>query len=111
MYELAKRVLAERVAVFAAVLLFAVSDRLIYYASEAKQYSSDVLMCLVMLLAIVSCLDRHLGRRDFALLAALGAAALWLSHSALFVSHNGCAQKAINTSGPEPPTKKSDPIR
>ena len=85
MYELAKRVLVERVAVFAAVLLFAVSDRLIYYASEAKQYSSDVLICLVLLLAIVCCLDRNLSRRDLVLLAVLGAAALWLSHPALFI--------------------------
>ena len=95
MYELAKRVLVERVAVFAAVLLFAVSDRLIYYASEAKQYSSDVLICLVLLLAIVCCLDRNLSRRDLALLAVVGAAALWLSHPALFIlAGAGCALSA-----------------
>jgi len=95
MYELAKRLLVERVAVFAAVLLFAVSDRLIYYASEAKQYSSDVLICLVLLLAIVCCLDRNLSRRDCALLAVLGAAATWVSHPALFIlAGTGCALSA-----------------
>ena len=95
MYELAKRVFVERIAVFAAVLLFAVSDRLIYYASEAKQYSSDVLICLVLLLAIVCCLDRNLSRRDLALLAVLGAAALWVSYPALFIlAGTGCALSA-----------------
>jgi hypothetical protein len=95
MYELAKRVFVERVAVFAAVLLFAVSDRLIYYASDAKQYSSDVLICLVLLLAIVCCLDRNLSRRDLALLAVLGASALWMSHPALFIlAGTGCALSA-----------------
>jgi hypothetical protein len=94
-YELAKHVLVERVAIFAAVLLFAVSEHVIYYASEAKQYSSDVLICLVLLLAIVCCLDRNLGRRDFALLGALGAAAPWLSHPALFtLAGAGCALSA-----------------
>jgi len=95
MYELAKRVLVERIAVFAAVLLFAVSDRLIYYASEAKQYSSDVLICVVLLLAMVCCLDRNLSRRDLALLAVLGAAAVWVSYPALFIlAGTGCALSA-----------------
>jgi uncharacterized membrane protein len=95
MYELAKHVLVERVAIFAAVLLFAVSEHVIYYASEAKQYSSDVLVCLALLLAIVCCLDRNLGRRDFVLLGALGAAALWLSHPASFIlAGAGCVLSA-----------------
>jgi hypothetical protein len=85
MYELAKRVLPQCVAVIAAVVLFAFSDQLIYYASEAKQYSSDVVICLLLLLAIVRCLDRKLSRRHFAVLAALGAAALWFCHPALFI--------------------------
>ncbi len=84
MYALAEHVFIERLSVVAAIILFAVSDRLIYYTSEVKQYSSDVLICLVLLLTIVRGLDRNLGRRDFALLAALGAGALWFSHPAVF---------------------------
>jgi hypothetical protein len=53
LYALAKRVLAQRVAIVTAVLLFAVSAPLIYYASEVKQYSCDVLICLLLLAAII----------------------------------------------------------
>ena len=85
MYALAKRVVVEHVAIIAAVALFAISDRLIYYASEAKQYSSDVLICLLLLLAIARNFDRNLSNRDFVRLAVLGTAALWFSHPALFI--------------------------
>jgi uncharacterized membrane protein len=85
MYALAKRLLVDRLSIIAAIALFAVSDRLIYYASEAKQYSSDVLICLLLLLAIARDFDRNLSNQDFVLLAALGTAALWFSHPALFI--------------------------
>jgi len=85
MYVLSKRVLVQRIAVISAVTLFSVSDSLIYYASEAKQYSSDVLVCLLVLLAVVRTLDLTPVRRDFVLLGALGALAVWFSHPAAFV--------------------------
>ena len=43
-YALAKRIFVQRAAIIAAVILFAFSDRLIYYSSEVKQYSSDSLL-------------------------------------------------------------------
>jgi hypothetical protein len=85
MYALANRVFLERVAVVAAVVLCAISVPLIYFASEAKQYSSDVLVCLLLLLVIVRNFDRDLANRDAVLLAALGTAALWVSYPALFI--------------------------
>jgi hypothetical protein len=84
MYSLARRIFVERVSVFAAVVLFAISDQLIYYASELKQYSSDVLICLLLLLVCERCFRRNCGDRDFALLASVGAIGLWFSHPALF---------------------------
>ena len=85
MYALAKRVFLERIAIVAAVVLFAVSVPLIYFASESKQYSSDVLVCLLLLLVIVRNFDRNLANRDAVLLAALGSVALWASYPALFI--------------------------
>ena len=85
MYALARRLFVERVSIVAAVVLFAVSDRLIYYASEVKQYSSDALICLLALLVCERFVNRNPSNRDFALLATFGATAILFSHSAVFV--------------------------
>jgi hypothetical protein len=85
MYALARRLFVERVSIVAAVVLFAVSDRLIYYASEVKQYSSDALICLLALLVCERFVNRNPSNWDFALLATFGATAILFSHSAVFV--------------------------
>jgi hypothetical protein len=89
MYALAKRIFVERAAIIAAVVLFSFSDRLIYYASENKQYSSDVFICLLLLYVIARTLDRKPFNQDFVLLAASGTAALGFSHPALFILAGG----------------------
>jgi hypothetical protein len=89
MYALAKNIFVERAAIIAAVALFAFSDRLIFYASDAKQYSSDVLICLLLLYIIVRTLDRKPSNQDFLLLAASGTTALGFSHPALFILAGG----------------------
>jgi hypothetical protein len=72
-------------AVFLAVVIFAFSNRLIYYASEFKQYSTDVtsaLACLWMGLTIGSkplTISRTVG------LGIFGAAIVWFSHPVVFV--------------------------
>ena len=38
--------------------LFAVSTQLIYYSSELKQYSSDVLMTLILMLVFPKCMEK-----------------------------------------------------
>src|SRR5262249_20204617 len=73
-YVLAERILLRAVAVVAAVALSVVSESLIYYASEIKQYSGDALMCLLLILATVRYLDGNLRHR---VLAPLGAVAIW----------------------------------
>src|SRR5580700_3089560 len=88
-YALAKRIFVERAAIIAAVILFAFSDRLIYYSSEAKQYSTDVFICLLLLQVIARTLDRNPFNQDFVLLAASGTAALGFSHPALFILAGG----------------------
>ena len=64
---------------------FAFGNYSIYYSAELKPYSSDVLLCLVLLLAFQRHLSKETGPKDFVLLAALGILALSLSYPALFV--------------------------
>jgi hypothetical protein len=83
-YSVARRVLPGA-AVPVALALFALSDPLVYYASEVRQYSSDVLLTLVLFMVG---LDMHDGRRSplrLAAIALLGAAAVWFSHPTVFV--------------------------
>lgn len=96
MYILAKRLFVEHVAVIAAVVLFACTDRLIYYASEVKQYSSDVLICLLLLQVTAHNLDQNPSNQRFVLLAVLGTAGLWISHPALFILAGAVATLGIH---------------
>ncbi len=66
--------------------LFAFSPALIYYASEVKQYSSDVAVALGLYLLFVRQSRETLdSAKDAALLALAGALVLWFSHPALFI--------------------------
>jgi hypothetical protein len=65
--------------------LFAFSDPLIYYTSEAKQYSSDVMVTLLLMWAASRWRDNTLKLGTLALLAMVGAVSIWLSHPAVFV--------------------------
>jgi hypothetical protein len=62
-----------------ALALFAVSGELAYYASETKQYSSDVAVALGMLILV------SLPRLSWGVMAAAGALAVWFSHPVVFV--------------------------
>lgn len=73
------------VAALVGVLLFATSDRLIYYASEVKQYSSDVAVALLLTWMAVRITHHGLTPARVVTFGLVGAAALWLSHPALFV--------------------------
>lgn len=82
-YKLATNVI-EPAAVPIAVALFGLVDPLIYYASELKQYSSDVAIT-VLLLAIASDYNNHPRQISRTIiLTAVGAASIWISHPALF---------------------------
>jgi hypothetical protein len=68
-----------------ALALFAVSDDLIYYASELKPYSCDVTVALACSLLGAAMDAGPLTLLRVALFGALGAAAVWSSFPALFV--------------------------
>ena len=85
---LAKRMLAADVVPWA-LGLFAVSDRLIYYASEVKQYSSDVAVALALLLCAMSLLSDELTWKRVTALSLVGATGIWMAHPAIFVAAGG----------------------
>jgi len=68
-----------------ALLAFAFGNYLIYYSAELKQYSTDVLVCLILLLVFHQHLTRETTAKDFTVLTALGIFALCFSYPALFV--------------------------
>lgn len=84
---LAKRLLHPAAAPLA-VLLFATADGLVYYSSELKPYSVDVLAAVVLLLAGDRLLTsrRSFRRLDWILLTAASALLLFASYAALFVA-------------------------
>ncbi len=83
MYYVAGRFMA-RWSMLLALALFAFSVQLIYFSSEAKQYSTDVVWTLLVLWAGCKCLDQEAGSRGFLILAIAGSIAIWFSHPSLF---------------------------
>ena len=83
-HTLFRKVLTKYGHVFA-LIAFASGNYLIFYSAELKQYSTDVLFALLLLLAFHQHLSREARPRDFSLLAALGVLALCFSYPALFV--------------------------
>ena len=72
-----------------ALAMFATTDLLIYYASEVKQYSSDVLWTLLLLMAIRGCVGSGETSGAVFRFGALSAVLAWFSHPALFVAATG----------------------
>jgi hypothetical protein len=72
-------------AVFPAVSMFAFSPDLIYFSSEAKQYSTDLASALGCLLLGLTVGSRRLTAWKAALLATSGASVVWFSHPSIFV--------------------------
>ena len=66
-----------------AVLLFAAADAPIYYASEVKQYSTDVAATLALIVLGLA-LRGAVSNRSRVLIALSGIALVWLSHPAVF---------------------------
>ena len=83
-YYVAKRTIDSKF-VPLALALFAISEPLIYYSSEVKQYSSDVAIGLLLLWAIADVRSNRLKVSKIVLLGVLGATAIWFSHPAVFI--------------------------
>jgi Dolichyl-phosphate-mannose-protein mannosyltransferase len=68
-----------------AVGLFATAPFLISYTAECKQYATDAALAVGMLAASLSLLNGEGGFRRWAVLACVGALAVWCSHPVVFV--------------------------
>jgi hypothetical protein len=68
-----------------AVGLFAISDPVVYYASEVKQYSGDVAVTLLLYLLTESLFDAHPARARVIVATLAGCVAIWFSFPAVFV--------------------------
>ncbi len=64
---------------------FAISLWMIYYSANPKQYGNDVTVAVLLVYLTERCLGEASRPKDFVLLGAAGALALWLSHPAAFV--------------------------
>ena len=82
-FEIAKKTINDK-ALPIALILFAVGDHLIYFASEVKQYSSDVAFALLILLLAVNILEHKYRYKDIFLFGCASAISFWFSHPALF---------------------------
>jgi hypothetical protein len=67
------------------VLAFAIAGPLILYSSYLKQYSSDVMLVLLLLYLAGRCSNEKAQTRDFLFLGIAGIAAIWISHPSVFV--------------------------
>jgi hypothetical protein len=83
-YHVARRCLAPW-AVVIAMTFFAVSGHVIYYASQIKQYSSDLSITLLIALIGFDGVSKEMTVRRASLLAITGAVVVWFSHPSVFV--------------------------
>ena len=77
-WKLALKITTQKTAIIA-IAFFAVCPNLIYYCAEVKQYSSDVLICVLLLYCAAS-------KIRWIYMVLLCSVAIWFSHPALFVS-------------------------
>lgn len=73
------------IAVPVALFLFACSRYTLYYATEVKQYSSDVMLAILLALVLIPLRGQLLANRRKILLGMMGAIAVWFSHPVIFV--------------------------
>lgn len=84
-----------------ALLLFACLRYPIYYTTELKQYSSDVMVALLLSLLLISLRGQILGKGRALLLGVIGAVATWFSHPAIFVLAGIESANLITVTPPE----------
>lgn len=83
-YYVAKQCL-KPMAIPIALGLFAISDSLIYYSAELKQYSSDVAIGLLLLLLGTYFWHKKPTNLQIIIFGLIGALALWFSHPSVFI--------------------------
>lgn len=77
--------IVSRITLSIALILFACLRYTLYYATEVKQYSSDVMIALLLCLLLIPLREQVLNIRRILLLGILGGVAIWFSHPVIFV--------------------------
>ncbi len=85
LFALLLRQMTGKAGTYIALALFAVGAAPVYYASEVKQYSSDVFVALLLFWLAARHLHISARGRDFILLGVSGVLACWCAHPAVFV--------------------------
>ncbi len=57
----------------------------VYYSSELKQYSSDIMVMSMLVFLSGNCLKKNANVKDFIILGIAGSIAIWVSHPTVFV--------------------------
>jgi len=83
-YSLARNFLSKK-AVPLAVAMFAFSSSAIYYSTEFKQYSLDLLFSVIILLFAIKVIRSNYIIKDCFILGIIGILSTWISHSSIFV--------------------------
>jgi 4-amino-4-deoxy-L-arabinose transferase-like glycosyltransferase len=96
LYRLAK-IFLRGYAVPIALAFFASLNQLVYYATELKQYSSDIAIALFSCLLVTQMFRQRLGIISIILFSLLGGLTIWFSHPAIFVLA-GCGASYLLTS-------------
>ena len=83
-YRLAKEYLG--VGGYLFLLIFATSWSLVYYASDLKQYASDVMAVVLLIYLAFRSLGEDAKKKDIIMLAVVGFFLIWISHPGAFVA-------------------------
>jgi uncharacterized membrane protein len=87
-YAVAKRILKSSALTFSLILI-AAGDHLIYFASEVKQYSTDVFWALCIIILTLWLMEHRRRLLPVIIFSLVSALSLWFSHPAVFV-YAGC---------------------
>ena len=85
LFAVVARRLLEAPAAGLAVVLFALSEWLIYYSSEVKQYSTDTVVAILLLLGATVVDWRRARMAQLVIVMVLGSTLVWFSHTALIM--------------------------
>jgi len=106
-YILAKKYLKDFWAIVICLCIFATSEHLIYFSTEFKPYSVDVVVALSLYAMFIKISEQRLTGRQVGQWAILGAMAIWCSFPSVFVLAGGGLALLINAV----PQKKRDQLR
>lgn len=81
-YFLAKNILHKKNTIFFAIVLFCFNFQLLYYSQEFKQYSSDILIFIIILTSSFYLKLEHLNLKKIFIVGVLYAFSVWVSFTA-----------------------------